>query len=90
MSPFVTEARNQLSSAPELWLLGLGSQYPPYRLGSEFLEKIAARFYDEGCEGCVQIGSSIHAVLKVSDLNRSIQNLLAINRKTGIETRASV
>ncbi|KAJ5164934.1 uncharacterized protein N7500_006764 [Penicillium coprophilum] len=32
--------------APALYITGLGSQYPPYLLGPDDLEKLAARFHD--------------------------------------------
>ncbi|RYP15356.1 hypothetical protein DL765_005747 [Monosporascus sp. GIB2] len=31
---------------PSLWITGIGSQYPPYRLGPEKLDEFAKRFYD--------------------------------------------
>ncbi|CAP98252.1 Pc22g09640 [Penicillium rubens Wisconsin 54-1255] len=36
----------QNSSAPALYITGLGSQYPPYLLGAKDLDNLAARFYD--------------------------------------------
>ncbi|EKV04951.1 hypothetical protein PDIP_85440 [Penicillium digitatum Pd1] len=33
--------------APALYITGLGSQYPPYLLGPEDLEKLIARFHDD-------------------------------------------
>ena len=39
-----TEAHNEMSH-PELWVAGIGAQYPPHALGTEKLEQFAARFY---------------------------------------------
>ncbi|OQE14377.1 hypothetical protein PENFLA_c038G07508 [Penicillium flavigenum] len=36
----------QNSSAPALYITGMGSQYPPYLLGAKDLDDLAARFYD--------------------------------------------
>lgn len=42
---------NGNSAAPELWITGIASQFPPYSLDSERLEKIAARFHDVNSPG---------------------------------------
>jgi hypothetical protein len=39
------------SSAPKLWILGLGTQYPDHRLTAQDLESFAARHYDVQSEG---------------------------------------
>ena len=39
-------ATHTISPVPNLWIAGLGSQYPPHLLGPERLEEIAKRFYD--------------------------------------------
>jgi hypothetical protein len=44
------EAHNEMSK-PELWVAGIGAQYPPYALGTEKLEQFAARFYDVQAPG---------------------------------------
>ncbi|KAK4861374.1 hypothetical protein LT330_004290 [Penicillium expansum] len=49
------------SLAPALYITGLGSQYPPYLLGPEDLEKLTARFHDVSRPG----------IKKLLRLNRS-------------------
>lgn len=41
-----TNGTPKTSPAPGLWITGLGSQYPPYLLGPENLDRFAKRFYD--------------------------------------------
>ena len=38
-------------SAPQLWILGLGTQYPEHRLTTQDLETFAAQHYDVQSEG---------------------------------------
>ncbi|KAJ5512753.1 hypothetical protein N7463_002305 [Penicillium fimorum] len=52
---------NPNSLTPALYITGLGSQYPPYLLGPEDLEKLAARFHDvsrPGIKKLLQVNSS--------------------------------
>lgn len=41
----------QASTAPGLWVVGLGSQYPPYTLEPEDLDKFASSFFDTQAPG---------------------------------------
>lgn len=36
----------ETSPMPALWITGLGSQYPPYVLTPDDIERFARRFYD--------------------------------------------
>lgn len=52
MLPHTVETTNQKAIAsPDLWIAGLGSQYPPYTLATEKLDKFASRFYDTQSPG---------------------------------------
>jgi type III polyketide synthase len=76
------------ASAPKLWILGLGTQYPDHRLTAQDLESIAARHYDVQSEGYdPPISQWINEWLTCV---HSLRKLLAINKKTGIQTRAAV
>ncbi|KAK0124167.1 hypothetical protein ONS95_009149 [Cadophora gregata] len=50
MAPLLQEAvptnSTPISIGPNLWITGLGSQYPPYLLGPEKLEQLASKFHD--------------------------------------------
>ena len=47
-----TNGRTPIANA-ELWITGLGSQYPPYSLRPEDLDKFASSFYDPQSPGQV-------------------------------------
>ncbi|KXT03878.1 hypothetical protein AC578_8919 [Pseudocercospora eumusae] len=46
MSPHAVEIDSIPSKGPELWITGLGAQYPPYALAPEKLDEFASRFYN--------------------------------------------
>jgi fungal type III polyketide synthase len=82
------------TSSPGLWITGLGAQYPPYLLGPEKLDRMAKKFYDIESPGySIKPAPSLNLFADVSALSRSrcrLKKLLAINRTTGIQTRAAI
>ncbi|EGP91445.1 uncharacterized protein MYCGRDRAFT_31911 [Zymoseptoria tritici IPO323] len=58
------------TAPPDLWIAGLGSQYPPHVLEPKDLYDFATRFHNPETPG--------------------LKRLLAINKRTGIETRSAV
>jgi hypothetical protein len=46
MSPYVIEPKSRKLKDADLWITGLGSQYPPYLLDPEKLDALATRFYN--------------------------------------------
>jgi hypothetical protein len=47
----MTRLPRENQSAPQLWILGLGTQYPEHSLTTQDLESFAARHYDLQSEG---------------------------------------
>lgn len=60
MSPQIngTSDTDKTPPVPGLWITGIGSQYPPYLVGPDALDKFAKRFYDVEKPGCVIWGSA--------------------------------
>ncbi|KAI3391560.1 hypothetical protein diail_7154 [Diaporthe ilicicola] len=95
-------AGNNTSTAPfpGLWITGIGTQYPPYSLGPEKLEKFANRFHDvekPGLKKLLQINkttgidtraSAIDYGCDFTDTNpcpRSISELDTFYRAAGVD-----
>lgn len=76
-------------AVPGLWITGIGAQYPPYFQEPQKLDAFAKRFADVTKPGCV-FGLQVPSHNFLMTDSSSLQKLLAVNKGTGIDTRATI
>lgn len=103
MSPAVLPngtAKHHFTCDLNLSILGLGVEYPPYRVGPEALQTLAERYYPQS-PAYVDLSSTVTFSFVPAlpliglfhdraDAVHSLNKVLSINRFTGIETRAAI
>lgn len=79
---------NKTSPVPDIWITGLGTQYPAHLIGPEKLEKFAERFHDVEAPGYGEFLPALPATLLI--IINSLKKLLKTNRSTGIRARSAI